>query len=54
MVTKDRGIYGHEMHFIVRSRKHFQKHLFKLDNLFSKLSQGRATHAFYFSIRDPI
>lgn len=25
MVTKDRGMYGHEKYFIVHSRKHFQK-----------------------------
>lgn len=45
MVTKDRGMYGHEMHFIVHSRKHFQKHLFKLDNLFYKLSHMLFTSA---------
>lgn len=54
MVTKDREMYGYEKHFIVHSGKHFKKKPVKLDNLFSKLSQGRAMHAFCFSMRDPI
>lgn len=45
-------MYGHEMNFIVHSRKHLKK-LFQLGNLFSKLSQRRAIHAFCFSTRDP-